>query len=323
MRLSPSSLSVIGLVALSAAAANVKTGASQSNKVTGPVATRERELKRRTLVINDSNIDQVQEVHVAPGVPTTILFPVAIKPGKAQVLLADTNGSFDSAPMQMEKAIVLAPRQGLADIPKTPLTVALSDGTTLAFQVMSVPDEVDLQLEVQLDLQRRAAPMSAAALQGSNEQLRAQLDECRASAGNAGISKVASLIIEQDIDKPEAFTVERHDLRYLDKQSRLLVQVRQAYRLFGLTYVVVTVENRDPDKSWVLDRAEVKVIGGEATTDAEVIEAVPELASLPPDEVEKIVVAFKTPEQATGAKLNLSLFEKNGNRAVQLEGIHL
>lgn len=318
VRLSPSPLLFVALFALSAVAAGPKTGSPAAKP-----PPKERELKRRTLVINDSNIDQVQEVHVAPGVPTTILFPVPIKPGKAQVLLADTNGSFDSAPMQMERAIVLAPRQGLAEIPKTPLTVALSDGTTLAFQVMSVPNEVDLQLEIQLDLQRRAAPTSAAALQGSNEQLRAQLDECRGSAGSAGISKVASLIIEQDLDKPEAFTVERHDLRYLDKQSRLLVQARHAYRLFGLTYVVLTVENRDPDKPWVLDRAEVKVVGGGSTAEANVIEAVPELATLPPDEVEKIVVTFKTPEQAAGAKVTIQLFEKNGDRAVTLDGVRL
>src|SRR5262249_40084682 len=69
--------------------------------------------------------------------------------------------------------------------------------------------------------------------------------------------KVASLILGQELAKPHSFTVAQHTAHRLDKQNRLLAEVKRVYRLFELTYLVVTIENRDPSKVWVLDRPEI------------------------------------------------------------------
>ena len=140
-------------------------------------------------------------------------------------------------------------------------------------------------------------------------------------SGSAGVSKLAALLVGQDLESPQAF--ERRPARGGDKQSRLLVQARWVYRLLNTTYVVFVVENRDPGRTWVLDRAEVKLAGGRTATDVKVLAAVPELHALPPDVEEKVVVAFATPQRDRDQQLTVSLFEKDGGRHVVLEGLDL
>jgi hypothetical protein len=48
-----------------------------------------------------------------------------------------------------------------------------------------------------------------------------------------------------------------------------------------------------------------------------------ELATLPPDVAEKVVVAFATPPQSAYQKVSLSLMEKEGPRHVVLDGLEL
>ena len=45
----------------------------------GSVARPKRELRRRTLTINDANANSVAEIHVAGGVPTTLVFEIPFK----------------------------------------------------------------------------------------------------------------------------------------------------------------------------------------------------------------------------------------------------
>ena len=279
-----------------------------------------RELRRRTLTINDANANSVAEIHVAGGVPTTLVFEIPIKENGA--LLADLSKNF-FPPQLTDNTILLVPRVDIATKNLATLTVTLSDGSVLPFKLISHPKEADIQVDVSLALEKHAAPGSAQALKGTLSQIRSELDECQANAGKAGISKVASLILGQDLDKPQSFTVSQHSAHRLDKQNRLLVEVKRAYRLFELTYLVVSVENRDPSNVWVLDKPEIALTGQSQVADVKVMLHAAELSALPPGETEKVVIVFNTPMQDVQHRFNVSLLEKNGNRHVRLEDVNL
>ena len=279
-----------------------------------------RQLLRRTLAVTDDNVNTVHEVHVAGQIPTQLVFPAPVK--ESGVLLADTGDFF--APSQIaEGLLILLPNRDLPHGKVVPLTVNLSDGTILLFKLVTVPTEVDLTVDVTVTLVKRAAPDSVDAVRAALNQCRAQLDEFQADTANAGATKVASFILRQDPDKPQAFLVERHGTRKLDKQNRLLVEAKQVYRLFDMTYVVLLVENRDPSKSWVMERAEVSAVGGGQAVDVDQVNFQAEALSLPPGEMERVVVMFKTPPLAAGHRYNVALFEKNGNRHFKFEDVGL
>ncbi|HZA50052.1 MAG TPA: DUF2381 family protein, partial [Myxococcaceae bacterium] len=88
-------------------------------------------------------------------------------------------------------------------------------------------------------------------------------------------------------------------------------------------YVVLLVENRDPSKSWVMERAEVSAVGGGQAVDVDQVNFQAEALSLPPGEMERVVVMFKTPPLAAGHRYNVALFEKNGNRHFKFEDVGL
>jgi hypothetical protein len=136
--------------------------------------------------------------------------------------------------------------------------------------------------------------------------------------------KVGELVLKQDFKKPVAFIVEKHPARKLDKQAFLLVETLAVYRLFDASYLVLTVENRDPDKVWVLDRAEVAVAGSSSNVDARVLDVAQEMSQgIPPGVEAKLVVVFKTPEQSADQRFTLKLLEKAGNRHISLENLKL
>lgn len=303
-------------VALLAAAAPIATHAAANGKAPAANAGQvKRELRRRTLSINDANVSSLPEIHVAGGTATVVSFQVPLRDGGA--FIADVKGLMNPL-SQSERFLVLVPKK---DLPAPlPLNVSLADGTVLTFKLLTIPTDADAQVDVAIDLQRSAAPDSAAALKASLVSVRAQLDECQAGSAAAGVAKIASLFIQQNLEAPHAF--ERHTIRGGDKQSRLLVEARWVYRLLGMTYLVLTVENRDPAKPWVLDRAEVKLLGS-SSIDVKVLSVQAELATLPPDVAEKVVVAFATPPQTARQKVSLSLIEKEGARHVVLDGLEL
>ncbi|HEY8210299.1 MAG TPA: DUF2381 family protein [Myxococcaceae bacterium] len=275
-----------------------------------------RELKRRPLVLTDATSTAVPEIHVAAGVPTTLAFRSPIKPDA--VLVADTAGVFPERTRATATSVLLTPRADLPANAVATLTVTLADGAILPFMLTSLPGEADLQVDVAVALQQRASPESPATLVS---QLQQKLDECSSTSGNAGVQKIASLIGVQDAEKPQA--LQRYDVHKLVRQSQLLVEVKQAYRLFGFTYVVLTVQNRSSSKAWVFDRAEVSVQGGGATEDLKVSASVAEMATLQPDETERVVIAFPTPSQGTDHRFVLSLREKDGARHVRLDDVAL
>jgi len=213
--------------------------------------------------------------------------------------------------------VILVPKADLAQ--PAALNVTLSDGTVLSFKLVSIPKEADVQVDVVLALKDRATPGSIQGLKTTIEQLRGELDECQASSATAGASKIAALFLGQNLDEPQVF--DRHELRGRDKQSRLLVEGRWIYRLVGLTYMVFTVENRDPVKPWALDRAEVKLAGTGEATDLRILAAASEDAVVAPGQATKVVVAFKTPPHSGSHKYTVALLEKGGGRRVVLEGL--
>lgn len=276
-----------------------------------------RKLVRRTLTISDASSTSISEIHVAEGISTTLVFQVPVR--EDGIILADPRRSYFFPPQVIDKSILVVPKRDVPPGRNRTLTVTLADGTVLPFKLVSTRKEADLQVDVVVT----ASPDSPPALKASVAQLRSQLDECQASAGPAGITKVAALIASQDMNKPQAFTVERRNLRSIDKQSRLLVELLHAYRLFGQTYLVLTIQNRDPGKTWVLDRPEIGLMGGSQTQDVKVVTYSAELASLPPDETGKLVVVFNTPEQGPDNKFYLSLLEKNGGRHFRFDDLRL
>lgn len=299
------------LLLLAAAPAKVKTKGA-------PAAT-QRELVRRTIQVTDQTREI--EVHVAAGSATTLAFPLPVK----RHLLPDSKGYFP-ADLQTPsgQAFILLPAKDVPAGEAVTLQITLGDGTLLPpFLLTSVPGVSDLFVNITVDLQQKASADSATALKVQLGEMQSRLDECQQSSGDKGAVKVAELVLRQDFKKPAAFIVEKHPARELDKQSRLLVETHHVYRLFDVSYLVLTVENRDPEKRWVLERAEVG-IAGDSSADARVLDVAQEMSQgIPPGEEAKLVVAFKTPEQGVDHSFTLKLFEKAGNRHVTLTDLKL
>jgi hypothetical protein len=86
---------------------------------------------------------------------------------------------------------------------------------------------------------------------------------------------------------------------------------------------LLTVENRDPGRTWVLDKAELGLAGGGTSQDVKVRHVATEQPALGPGEVEKVVISFATPQTSVAHSYVVSLLEKNGNRHVRLEDVDL
>lgn len=299
----PNSLVALTLLALAAAPPKAAPAPAKTETI------------RRTLEITDTNAGVMYDVFVTLGTPTTIAFQVPIKDNGA--LLADVAGLYHPT-LLTEKTITLVPKKD-PGLGTTTLNITLTDGTMLPFRLLPAKTTTDLQVDVVLRLEKQAAPESATVLKSSVTQLRAQLDECQSSAGAAGLTKVAALVLAQDFSKPTAFTVERRDIHFLDKQQRLLVEAKHLYRLFGTVYLVLTVQNRDGSKIWVLDRPEVT----SGSTEIKLATFTSDLSALPPDEVQKLVIGFTPPTEAPGQRVTIKLLERNGTRHVTLEDIAL
>ncbi len=275
-------------------------------------------MKQRTVRITDST--GVVELHVAGASSTTLVFPLDIVPSK--VLLVDTQERFFE-PQANGIALVLIPKADIKAGDTVTLQVGLADGTLLPFILTSVPSEVDLKVDFELALTKKTTPESVSGLKTSIAELQGRLDECQSSSADTAASKVASLVLRQDVDKPVAFQVERHPARHLDRQAKLLVETLHVYRLFDSSYLVLTVENRDPSRAWVMERAEISATGNGSSTDAKVLATVQELASIPTGETSRLVVVYATPLQSAGQRFTLKLFEKSGSRHVQMNDLSL
>jgi len=279
-----------------------------------PRAPARRELRRRTLVVDDKTLGSLLELHVAGGSATILNFEIPVRPNGALIM---GRPELFHPPTQSDKMVILVPK---GDLPRpVALSIALSDGTALSFKLVTVPRDADVQVDVVLALKSRAPPDSAEALRTTVAQLRGELDECRGSSASAGAAKLAALLLGQNLDEPQVF--DRHSIRGGDKQSRLLVEARWAYRLVGLTYLIFTVANRDATRPWVLGRAEVKLTGGGDPIDLGVLATATDVDVLAPGQEGKVIVAFRTPAQTASHRCTVTFIEKDGDRKVALEGL--
>lgn len=293
--------------------------AGAPSKAKTPKPGVKRELVRRSLEVTDATKEV--PVFVSGGGVTTLFFSQPV----GQVLLPDPDHRFEDEASAQGKALLLRPAVDLPPGTAMAMQVSLADGTVLPPFILTTADKTtDLFVEVAVKLQQRASADSAVSLRAQLGEVQSRLDECQQSAGDKGAVKVGELVLKQDFHKPVAFIVEKHPARKLDKQSFLLVETLAVYRLFDASYLVLTLENRDPDKVWVLDRAEVSIAGASSNADARVLDVAQEMSQgIPPGVEAKLVVVYKTPEQAADQRFTLKLFEKAGNRHVSLENLKL
>jgi uncharacterized protein (TIGR02268 family) len=277
-----------------------------------------RRLERRTVAVTDASFHDVPVVHVAKGVPTTVSFGQTIR--RESILLADTSDAF-LPPRATDTTVVLIPIRDLAPRTVATLTVTLADGTLVPLLLETDARVTDIAVDVAVNLSRKSAPESVSGLKTTVLQLRGELDECRGDSGKAGVAKLARLVLEQDVSGNVPML--RQEVHRRDKQERLLVELLRAYRLFGHTYLLLTVENRDPSAAWVLDRPELSAAGGRESMEVPVLAFEVDVPVLQPNETGHLVLAFRSPLTASGERFQLRLLEKNGTRHVRVEGLSL
>lgn len=296
-------------------------GPDATKEVLPPTASRadggiERQVRNRVLSFSDENRASVPEIHVAPGVPTTLVFPLNVN--ESATRLADPQRLI-YRPQFFKNTAVLSPKADLPQGALVPLTIALEDGTLLSFILRTVPADADFQVTIEVKFQRDVAPDSVDGLKQTIAQMQGRLDECQSNAATSAISQIAALVLGQEPQSPTARTFEAHPLRGTDKQSRLLVRLLHVYRLFAHSYLVLTIENRDPTRTWVLDKPDVKLVGGRDGQSLKVVAYDTDLKMLPPEEVAKVVIAFETPAHANGQRISVSLPERGGPRHVTMD----
>jgi len=278
-----------------------------------PGSAAARQVRTRTVTVGTPNA-VVPEVHVAPGYGTVLTFQSAVREAKT---LRSAAALFQTLAWH-ERSVIVLPKQAV----KTPvmLTVTMADGAAFSFSLVTRKN-VDMQVNV-----LRAAVDSPEALQRQVGVLTTQLGECREGSEKSGPQNVASFILSQSSqvhgrEKPQVF--ESHELRGADKQGRLLVEARRVYRVLGYTFVVLSVDHRDPQRSWVLGTPEVRVTGSNnATLTVEAQRA--EQLELLPDNQERVIIGFRTPQEV-GPKdrYTITLKEKDGLRQMQLTDLEL
>jgi hypothetical protein len=173
-----------------------------------------------------------------------------------------------------------------------------------------------VQLDVTVAL--RASEDSVPALKEELASLTAKLKECQAT----GASRIAELILAQSFDAPQTF--DTRSIHGGDKQNRMLVQARRVWRMFRHTFLVLSIENRHPNRNWVMGRPTVHLTGGGQDLELTVVTYQVDQQELAPEAEGRVVIGFVTP-QAIGPKqrLAVTLVEKDGGRRVELKDLEL
>ena len=276
----------------------------------------------QTITVTDDNFRSIPDIFVAADQPTVLLFSVPLGKEDKAVLLNSSSDVVFEPPEFSDAYVRILPHADLPPGAWASLSVSLADGNVLSFRLVTDPKEVDVRLDVDVKLKKRATPESVEALKATLEQLRAQVDECQSTAGTAGIAKIAALVL---LEK-EPQVVELRTVRGTNKQNRMLLRAHHVYRLLGYTYLVLELQNRDDSKIWELDKAELKLNGAGQAVDLEVASGAMDPPAIEPSPtiLGKVVVAFKTPtQQQATQRFSVLLREKNGSRHVQLDSLEL
>ena len=133
-------------------------------------------MKNRVISFSDENRALVPELHLAQGIPTTVVFPLSIN--EAATRLADSQRLI-YRPQFFKNTAVLSPKTDLPAGALIPLTVGLEDGTLLSFVLRTVPAEADFQVTVEVKFQREMSPDSVEGLKQTIAQMQSRLDECQ------------------------------------------------------------------------------------------------------------------------------------------------
>jgi len=176
-----------------------KSRPKQAATTPDPATKVERQVKNRVIAFSDENRASVPEVHLAKGIPTTLVFPLNIN--EAATRLADSQRLIYK-PQFFKNTAVLSPKSDLPAGALIPLTVGLDDGTLLSFVLRTVPFEADFQVTVEVKFQREVSPDSVEGLKQTIAQMQSRLDECQANAGSSGVSQIAALVLSQEPQSP-------------------------------------------------------------------------------------------------------------------------
>jgi len=285
--------------------------------------------RRRMITVEVGAGASVPVINVAKGRTTTLMFEGSIR----SVDLLDVGKLFAPPPStQAAKTLYLTALRDPGSLVTT-LMVVMASGAELPFQLVG-SKEKDADVVVDVVVAKRAGAEGTEAFAATDDngkasccmsaaQLRQQLDDCQASTSADAIRKIAQLILSEDSTANSRSVVfeGRRSLRALDKQSGLLVEATGLYRMFGSMFLILSVENRLADRTWVLDKAQVRLNG--AGADVPLIATIAELTVLPPSETERIVVVFSTPAKRAKSAISVTLLEKGGNRNVTLDSVEL
>lgn len=280
---------------------------------------------RRSIQVEATAGAAVPLVRVAKGRTTTLIFDAPIK----AIELLDAARIFAPPPSTSAgKTVYLTTLRDPGNTVTT-MMIVMANGAEVPFQLVGVKDPQDADVVVDVLLSRKgeqggapaAVPASADAEACciSAGQLRQELDECRSTTRSDVLRKVAEVILSEDATANSQSVVfeGKRSVRSIDKQSGLLVEATGMYRMFGHTYLVLTVENRMADRTWMLDRAQIRLVG--AGADLPVVSTLTEYPALKPSETEKIVVLFTSPTKRAKSGIAVTLLEKSGNRHVTLD----
>ncbi len=282
---------------------------------------------RRSVVVEGAPGTSVPIISVAKGRTTTLIFDAPIK----AIELLDAARIFAPPPATAAgKTVYLTTLRDPGTVVTT-MMVVMASGAEVPFQLVGVKDSQDADVVVDVLLNKAVAPdgerraqatqhdEAATACLISAGQLRQELDECRGATKSDVLRKIAEVILAEDaVANAQSVVFEgKRSVRSIDKQSGLLVEATGMYRMFGHTYLVLSVENRVADRTWMLDKAQVRLVG--AGADLPVLSTLTEYPALKPSETEKIVVLFTTPTKRAKSGIAVTLLEKSGNRHVTLD----
>src|SRR5207253_5244717 len=138
-----------------------------------------RAVKNRVISFSEKNQASVPEIHLAQGIPTTLVLPLNINEGATR--LADPQRLIYK-PQFFKNTAVLSPKEDLAPGALVPLTIALEDGPLLSFVLRTVPTEADFQVTVDVQAHNDTSPDSVARLKQLIAQTQSRLDDCQSNA---------------------------------------------------------------------------------------------------------------------------------------------
>lgn len=254
----------------------------------------------------------------ADGTPVSLYLPGLALDGRAEVHFVTTP---DRLVLRIaEHTAYLHALKAARPGDRAVLTLTLDGGRPLTFTVRTVAEDAaaDTSVQIRLPVAPGETPaLCEAAVQRVRDELRACLDTDR----ERGVSLVASLLL----DAPEGGEVlETRGLGVRDKQGRIFVEVVDAVRLFGHTYVRLSLENRDGSgKVWQPGEPAVVVEGPGPRRRSLAVVSVRDAEAVETGAAARMVIAVETPQLPKGAKVRLTLPEREGDRHLVLDDLSL